>query len=164
MLRRKILKLICPLASTACLAAGFAAVGQWTAWPGVLLALSAWLLAALRRSGSFSWVALMLSVGLAAAGLLVSIPLPLMMLAATFALAGWDIVLFTNGLTPGVPAGSIRRLAERHYRSLIPALGFGLLAAVAGPAFRIQIPFGGMLLAAILALLSLEGIWRRLGG
>jgi hypothetical protein len=43
-------------------------------------------------------------------------------------------------------------------------LGFGLLAAVAGPAIRIQIPFGGMLLAAILALLSLEGIWRRLGG
>jgi hypothetical protein len=163
MLRRKILRLVCPLACTACLAAGYAAVGKWIAWLGVLLALSAWLLAAL-RSAAFSSVALVLSAGLAASGLFVSIPFPLMMLAATFALAGWDIVLFSNALTPDPPADMIRRLEERHYRSLISALGLSLLAAAAGSAVRIRIPFGWMVLLAILALLSLEGAWRRLRG
>lgn len=162
MLRRKILKFACPLASTVCLAAGFAAVRQWIAMPCVILALLAWLLAALGRSGYFSWVALILSIGLAASGLFVSIPFLLMMFAATFALAGWDIVLFTDALTPDPPADMIRRLEERHYRSLIAALGLGLLAAVSGPAIRIRIPFGWMVLLAILALLSLEGAWRKL--
>lgn len=164
MLLRKILKLVFPLACTACLAAGYAAAGKWIALPGVLLVLAAWLLAALGRSGSFSWVALMLSVGLAVGGLFASVPFLLMVLAATFALAGWDIVFFNNTLAPDLPAGSIRRLEERHYRSLIAALGLGLLAAAAGPAIRLQIPFGWMILLAILALLSLEGIWRRLSG
>ncbi len=162
--RRKILKLFFPLACTACLAAGYAATGQWIGLPGIVLVLAAWLLAALERSGSFSWVAMILSVGMAAGGLFASIPVPLMLLAATCALAGWDMVIFTNTLTSDLPAGSIRRLEERHYRSLIPALGLGLLAAVAGPAIRLQIPFGWMLLLAILALLGLEGVWRRLSG
>jgi hypothetical protein len=164
MLRRKISKLVFPLACSACLAAGHAAAGQWIGLPGIALVLVAWLLAALERSGSFSWVAMILSVGVAAGGLFASVPFLPMLLAATFALAGWDTVLFTNTLTPDLPAGSIRRLEQRHYRSLIPALGLGLLAAVASPAIRLQIPFGWMLLLAILALLGLEGVWRRLSG
>ncbi len=164
MLRRKILKLVCPLACTACLAAGYAAAGIWTALPVVFLALSAWLLAALGRSGSFSWAALILSAGLAAGGLFASVSFPLMMLAATLALAGWDIVLFTNAPVPDPPDGSTRLLSERHYRSLITALGLGLPAALIGPSIRIQIPFGWMILLGIFALLSLEGVWRRLKG
>jgi hypothetical protein len=164
MLRRKILRLVFPLACIACLAAGYAAAGQWMVLWGVPVALSVWLIAVKWRSSFLSLAALILSIGLAAAGVFLSAPFLLMITAATFALAGWDIVIFTNALTPDPSAGSFRRLEERHYWSLISALGFGLLAAAAGPAIRIRIPFGWMILMAILALLSLEGIWRRLSG
>jgi hypothetical protein len=162
MLRRIIVRLVFPLAGTACLAAGYATAGRWTALPLVLLALLAWLLTFKWRSGFFPLAGLVLSVGLAAAGLFVSAPFLLMILGAVFALAGWDLVLFNRTLDANPPAGSISLLEQRHYRSLALALGFGLLVAVAGPAIRVRIPFGWMILLAIIALLSLEGFWRRL--
>jgi hypothetical protein len=164
MVWRKILRFVFPLACIACLAAGYAAAGQgWALW-GVWLALLAWLPAFQWRSGFFPLSALILSIGLAAAGLFVSAPFPLMILAATFALAGWDAVLFYNTLIPDPPAGSAGLLEKRHYRSLIWVFGVGLLIAASGPAIRIRISFGWVILLAILTLLSLEGLWRKLRG
>ncbi len=162
MLRRIIVRLVFPLASITCLAGGFASAGRWRVLPVVLLVLLAWLLTYKWRSGFFPLAALILSVGLAAAGLFVSAPFLLMLLGALFALAGWDLVLLSHTLNIHPPGGSISLLEQRHYRSLALALGFGLLVAVSGPAIRVRIPFGWMILLAILALLSLEGFWRRL--
>jgi hypothetical protein len=162
MLRRKILKLVFPIAWLACLTAGSAGIGLWIVLPGVLLALPVWLAAFKWGSGFFPAAALVLSTGLAAAGLLMSATPVWMILAATFAIAGWDIALFQNNLGGDPPAQGDDPLEKRHYRNLTMALGIGLSAAVAGSMIRIQIPFGWMLLLAAIALLGLEGLIRNL--
>ena len=162
MLRRKILKLVFPIAWLACLTAGSAGIGLWIVLPGVLLALPVWLAACKWGSGFFPATALVLSTGLAAAGLLMSATPAWMILAATFAVAGWDIALFQNTLSGDPSAQGGDPLEKRHYRNLTMALGLGLAVAVAGSMIRIQIPFGWMLLLAAIALLGLEGLIRNL--
>lgn len=160
MLWRNILKLVFPIACLACLTVGFAGIGRWTFLLGVLSALPVWLAAFKWGSGFFPTTALVLSIGLAAAGLLMSVSPVWMFLGATFALAGWDIVLFQSNLSGDLPAQGVDLLEKRHYRNLTTALGLGLLVAVAGSMIRIQIPFGWMMLLAAVALLGLEGLLR----
>jgi hypothetical protein len=162
MLWRKILKLVFPIACLVCLTVGFAGIGRWIVLLGVLLALPAWLAAFKWGSGFFPTTALVLSIGLAAVGLLLSVSPVWMIVGATFAFAGWDIVLFQNNLCDDSPDQGVDPLEERHYRNLTMALGLGLLVAVAGSVIRIQIPFGWMILLAAIALLGLEGLWRNL--
>jgi hypothetical protein len=162
MLWRKILKLIFPIACLACLAVGLAGIGGWIVLWGVLLALPAWLASFKWGSGFFPTTGLVLSIGLAVAGLLMSATPFWMILGATFAFAGWDIVMFQNYQSGDSPAQGADPLEERHYRNLALALGLGLPVAVAGSMIRIQIPFGWMILLAAIALLGLEGLWRNL--
>jgi hypothetical protein len=88
----------------------------------------------------------------------------LMMLGAALALASWDVVLWnrTSADNPLIP--SLTLIESKHYQSLALALGLGLLAVVVGRMFRFHIPFGWMVVLAILALFSLERIWRTLIG
>jgi hypothetical protein len=162
MLWRKILKLVFPIAGLVCLTAGFAGIGRWIFLPGVLLALLAWLAAFKWRFGFFPTAALVLSVGLAAVGLLMSAPPVWMIPGATFAFAGWDIILFQNDRSDDSPVPRADPLEKRHYRNLATALGLGLMVAMAGSTIRIQIPFGWMILLAAAALLGLEGLLRNL--
>jgi hypothetical protein len=157
----KFLKLVFPIACLACLTVGLAGIGRWVVL-GVLLALPVWMAAFKWGSGFFPTTALILSIGLAVAGLLMSAPPVWMILGATFAIAGWDIVLFQNNLSDDPPIQGAISLENRHYRNLTVALGIGLAAAVAGSMIRIQIPFGWMLLLAAVALLGLEGLIRNL--
>jgi hypothetical protein len=146
----------------ACLAVGYALAGQWAALAAVLIALLAWLLA---RQGLSTWLspaALVISVGLAAAGLFAGDSPTLMILSATLALASWDLVLLDHTLAGGSSAKTVTLLEKKHYQSLALALGLGLLAAVTGQMIRFQIPFGGMVLLVILALFSLDRLWRTL--
>jgi hypothetical protein len=162
--RRMILSLIFPTAGAACLLVGFLSAGRWPALPVGLVTFCVWLAACRWRSGFLPVAALALSVGSAAAGLILFVPPVWMMLAAGCALAGWDMILLQDDLADAASADTARRLEARHYRSLIPALVIGLAAAVAGPLIRIQIPFGWMMILAALVLTGLEGIRRSLGG
>ena len=161
---RKILGLICPLAGVTCLAVGFAMLLQWLALLGVLLALLAWLLTWKWPSGWLPFAALTLSVCLSAAGIFAGVSPVLMILSAALALAGWDLALFDLALTDSALSNPPSRLAHSHSKSLAFAIILGLLAALAGRLFRIQLPFGGLILLVLLALLSLDRLWRTLGG
>jgi hypothetical protein len=155
-------KLVFPAACTVCLAAGFASAGRWMFLPLVVLALSVWVSACRWRSAFLPHLGLALSVGLAADGLWLSVPLAWMMFGAVCALAGWDVILFqwsTAGIPPGDP---VRLLELRHFRSLLLALGVGLAVSVAGPLIRFRISFWWMMLIAALALAGLEGLRRGL--
>jgi hypothetical protein len=160
---RTILKLVFPAACLICLAAGYASAGLWIALPAVLPAGSAWLSACKWRSAFFPALGLASSVGLAAAGSLLSVPPAWMMLAATFALASWDAILFRQLPAGAWPAETFRLHEARHFRSLASALGIGLAAAAAGPLLSIRISFWWMMLLAALALAGLEGLRRGLG-
>jgi hypothetical protein len=159
---RKILSLACPVSCMTCLVVAYVLVGQWMALLGVLFASLAWLCACQRPSSFLPQGALAVSVGLAVAGLLAGAPPWLMLLSATLALASWDVILLDHALADNPPATTATLFESRHYQSLVVALGLGLLAAIVGRDFRFPLPLGGVIFLVILALFSLERIWRTL--
>lgn len=160
----KILRLVCPIAYALCLTIAYAQVGQWLVLGIVLLTFFIWLFTHWRPSSELSTTALVISVGLAAAGLLAGTLPFLMMLGATFALASWDLALWehTQSGIFNSPAKTVVLFGRRHFQSLALALGLGLLAALAGPIIHFQLPLGGMILLVIAALFSLDRVWHAL--
>jgi hypothetical protein len=161
---RKILRLVFPIVCLASLGLGYATTRSWIALVVLIITMLAWLFAIKWPDGFLSFSALVLSVGLAAAGLLTGATPLLMMLGAALALASWDLVLWNRISANHSPTPSLTLFESRHYQSLALALGLGLLAAVGGRLLRFQIPFGWMVILVILALFSLERIWRTLIG
>ena len=164
MLLRRTLSLACPIMCTLCLAAGYAANG-WGI--GLLAGAStglAWWLAHKRPATSLPLAAFVISIAWGAAGLLASAPSLLMILSATFALASWDLVLFDHALAdnPISSTATIALFQNRHYRSLALALGLGLLIILIGRTIQVQISFVIMGLFVLLALFSIDRIWRAL--
>ena len=161
---RRTISLACPIMCTLCLAAGQAVNG----WGIVVLAGAstglAWWQANKRPATALPSAALVISMAWSAAGLLVSAPPLLMILSAAFALASWDLVLFDHILADD-PLSSTSTLAlfqNSHYRSLALALGLGLLIVLAGRTIQLQISFVIIGLFVLLALFSLDRIWRAL--
>ena len=161
---RKIIRLVCPIISVTCLAIGYTTTGPWIASFVLVFTLLPWLFAIKWPSGFLSSCALVLSVSLAAAGLLTGAMPLLMMVGAALALAGWDVVLWNYALTSNSLSTLLTLIEIKHYQSLAAALGLGLLAVVVGRLFRLQIPFGWMVILVILVLFSVERIWHTLIG
>ncbi len=164
MLLRRTISLACPIVCTLCLAAGYAVNG----WGIVVMAGAstglAWGLAHKWPATLLPLAAFIISIAWAAAGLLASAPSLLMILSAAFALASWDLVLFYQSLADN-PISSTPTLAlfqNRHYRSLALALGLGLLIVLVGRTIQVQISFVIMGLLVLLALFSIDRIWRAL--
>jgi hypothetical protein len=164
MLLRRTISLACPLLCTLCLAAGHAVNG----WGIVVMAGAsaglAWGLAKKWPATSLPLAAFIISIAWAAAGLLTSAPSLLMILSAAFALASWDLVLFDHILAnnPISSTSTIILFQNRHYRSLALALGLGLLIAIVGRTVQVQISFVIIGLFVLLALFSIDRIWRAL--
>lgn len=159
---RKLLSLVFPTACVSCLAVGYAMAGQLAALAVVSIAFLAWLRARQHLSNWLFSAALMVTVSLAAAGLLVGAPPLLMILGATLALASWDLVRFDHTPASDSSATAITGLEKKHFESLALALGPSLLVAATGRMFRFQIPFGVMILLAIFAFFCLDRVWRML--
>ncbi len=159
---RTILPLACILTSSALLATGNALAGQGMALAAALAALLAGILAQKWPSTALSTTALILAVAAAAGGMLAGALALLMMPGAVLALAGWDLSLFAAEQKGSAPGKTLPLLESKHYRSLALALGSGLLAAVAGSLIHLQIPFIGMVILALLAIFSLDRIWKSL--
>ncbi len=155
---RKLLKVMYPAGCVACLAAGYALAGQWLALVLAAIVWLAWRLAADRLSS----IVLAMSVGAAAAGLILSASPFLMLPAAALALAGWDAVHWDGFLVGNVPVEVETRLERMHGASLALALGPALLAAVAGRLIHFQVLFGVLVGLVLLALLGLDRLWSLL--
>ena len=164
MILRRTISLVCPIMCTVCLAAGYATNG----WGIVVMAGAstglAWWLANKWPATLLPLAALVISIAWAAAGLLASASSFLMILSATFALASWDLVLFDHILAdnPISSTPTIALFQNRHYRSLALALGLGLLIVLAGRTIHVQISFVIIGLLVLLALFSIDRIWRAL--
>ena len=164
MLLRRTISLACPIVCTICLAAGYTVNG----WIIVVMAGAstglAWWLANIWPATPLPSAALVISFAWGAAGLLTSAPALLMILSATFALASWDLVPFNHILAdnPISSTPTIALFQNRHYRGLALALGLGLLIVLAGRTIQVQISFVIMGLLVLLALFSIDRIWRAL--
>jgi hypothetical protein len=164
MLLRRTISLACPIVCTLCLVAGYAANGWGIAMLAGASTGLAWWLAHKRSATPLPVVAFVISIAWTAVGLLTSAPALLMILSATFALASWDLVLFDHLLADN-PISSTPTLAlfqNRHYRSLALALGFGLLIVLVGRTIQVQISFVIIGLFVLLALFSIDRLWRAL--
>ena len=166
MLLRRTMSLACPIVCTLCLMAGQAANGWGIAvMAGVSTGL-AWWFANKRPTTSLPLAAFVISIGWSATGLLAKVPALLMILSATFALASWDLVLFDHILVenPISSTSTIALFQNRHYRGLALALGLGLLIVFIGRTIQLQISFVLIGLFVLLALFSVDRIWRALKG
>ena len=164
MLWQRTIRLACPLMCTLCLAAGYAMYG-WglVALTGASIGLT-WWLAIYRPATPLPLAALVISMAWSAAGLLASAPALLMILSAAFALASWDLVLFDHSLSDNpISSAATRALFQnRHYRSLALVLGLGLLIVLVGQTIQVQVSFVIIGLLVLLALFSIDRIWRAL--
>jgi hypothetical protein len=118
----------------------------------------------------FAWRAhpdlcLCASTLVAAAGLLFSVPGPLMVIGVSASLALWDLAM------AGIPTSdeqAAKVALENYRRSRLPylllALGVGTSLALLGPALRLRLPFFVMLLCVIACAFGLDRLITRLRG
>ncbi len=159
-LRSSLCAFAVPSLSFTCLTIGSWLAGQGMALAAFLAAFLAWVLARRWRSPGLATTALILSVAVAVAGLLAGASPYLMMPGVALALASWDLTMFEVARNDRASVQAFTPLERKHYWSLALAVGTGLLAAVAGRLVHLQIPFIGMAALALLALFSLDRIWR----
>jgi hypothetical protein len=159
MILRRILNLLCPIFITLCLIFGFAKIGQGVALTAGLVALGVWLLAYRWPSTWLPSIALVLTVCLAAIGLSFGASALLMLVAATLALANWDLALLNRIPTVSSSTQNFTLLEKKHYQNLLLALGLAFSAIMMGRMIRVQIPFGVMILLVTLAFFSLTRVW-----
>jgi hypothetical protein len=169
--------LACPIMGTLCLAAGFAANGWVIAVMAGASTGLAWWLAFQRAAYKWSahkWAAnklpatlpplaaFVISLAWSAVGLIVRAPAVLMILSTALALASWDLMLFDHMLSdnPISSTATIVLFQTRHYRSLALALGPGLLLVLVGRTIQLQISFVIIGLLVLIALFSIDRIWR----
>ncbi len=164
MLLRRTISLACPIVCTLCLAAGHTVNGWGIAVMAGASTGLAWWLANKRPATALPIAAFVISIAWDAAGLLARTPSLLMFLSAAFALVSWDLVQFDHILTdnPISSTSTIALFQNSHYRSLALALGLGLLIVFVGRTIQVQISFVSIGLLVLLALFSIDRIWRAL--
>jgi hypothetical protein len=161
---RRLATRIGALCATACLALGYALALPWYAEALPLGCALAWLLAGRRRPGP----CLAASVLVAAAGILLSAPVPPMVLGLSLSLGLWDFERAAVKPAPGEGGREAEREALRCYgKARLPALalalGSGTAAAVVGSSISLGIPFFAMLGCAIACAVGLDRLAARLG-
>ncbi len=159
---RRILRLSTLVGSAACLGLGFAAAGLWgfVAAAGIVFAGS--ILDLIWPADWLPAAGLAASNGLAATGVFTGAMTAIMVLAATLALAAWDLSLLDHALANNPPRQPTLRLERRHYQSLAVVVGTGVLAALASQGIQFQIPFVVMVALAALVLYFLLRLVRLL--
>lgn len=137
------------------LAFGFCLVHQLWLAAAVLLPVGEMLLA--RHPARAGWASLSLAgfAALAAVGVVLQLPMPLMVLACTAALVSWDLLLEAHPRRPGdgsAPGGS----AGLRWKSLGAVVALALLGAGFGFWVHWRIPFIGMVILVIAILFCLD--------
>lgn len=158
MLVRKTLFVICLVSSALCLAAGYGIAGQWIGAMFAVLIGVVWWLAKKYPASPLTSMGLLGTVALAVAGRLLGSPAFLMILGSALALAAWDLLLLDSAIGNQSSVQHTRNYENQHLRSLMLALGCGLLATFFGRSLNIQIPFLGWILLVAFLLFALDRV------
>jgi hypothetical protein len=137
---------------------GYCAAGLWPWTALVAASAAAWLAGRRRVPGA----CLALSAAAAAAGALLSAPVPAMVAGAAAALAAWDVS--TAGLEAAggaaAPRAAARTALLRYARSRMPialgAIGAGAAIAILGSGLRLRTPFWIMTLLVVVLILAID--------
>lgn len=127
--------------STVSLGVGFFMAGSWF-FLLVLVAAGIGAAIAYPRFAYFSASGfLAVSVTLAAAGILLQLPLYLMVVGCTSALVSWDLLLFRQRLAESSPELYDPGLEKYHLQALGLAASSGLFLAITSGTLKLQLPF-----------------------
>jgi hypothetical protein len=159
MATRKVLLIICLIIPVLCLTAGYGIAGQWPGVAAAILTCPAWLLARKYPATWLPFICLLVSISLAAAGILSGSTSWLMIISSGFSLATWDLLLLNHALGNKPSTEQIRQYERKHFQSLTPALAAGLLAGFLGHPFILQIPLGILIILIALVLFGLDRAW-----
>lgn len=162
MVLRKISFVLCMTISVLCLTMGYAIARHWIWAVITVLMVPAWLFARKLAEIGLPFICLLLSVSLAVAGRLTGVPPLLMICGSGFALATWDLLLLDVALSGSSSGEHTRHYENEHIRSLILALGLGLIMAVLGRLLTFQVPFVVLILFVLVAIVALDRTFDRI--
>jgi len=145
--------LVCAGIAILSLTGGYGIQG-WPVLPVMLGLAAVWLLARKKAGAWLPSCLLVIYLGLAVYGLQAGYSPLMMILGATAALAWWDLVLLPSNKAAPLPPDFV----NQHLRSLALAAGLGLLLAIAGLQIHLELPFGVILLLAVLIFAALERV------
>jgi hypothetical protein len=138
--------------SATSLTAGYLLAGAWVILPALLGVGLLFIIA--RRSSEFQAASVPL-VGafiLAAVGVLMGLSFVLLVVGCVGALAGWDLMLFSQTVKSAAKREDISLLERRHDQSLAMAVAIGLLFSLTAANLALSLPFIVILLLCALAL------------
>ena len=155
---RKRSLILCITLSVLCLVGGYGMVRQWIGAAIAILIGPAWLLARKYPASLLPLICLLMSIAMAVAGMLMGSPPVLMIFGATLALAAWDLVLLSSVLGEHSLTEQTQLFESQHLRSLLLALGSGLLVVFLGRFLTIQVPFLVLVLLVAFLLFALDRV------
>ena len=147
--------LVCVFAALILLAGGFGLAHLWWGEVFVLAIIFFWLIFQRSDWNLLPSALLAIYVCVAAAGLLSGVSPFLMIAGAAVALASWELADQRVNL-PGTSNHALVSLYEHHHMKILGiTVGLGLLVAEAGLFLQFSIPFGVLVLIALVVLFSL---------
>ena len=143
---------ICLIISTGCLGAGYIFDGYWQILPVLLVILLFWMMAKKQLGFWPTSGFLLVYLALAAIGVVADLPVGLMVVACTLALASWDLIQFERNLNENLLLETSTPFEKHHLRSLVLAVSAGLLLAFMSLYIHLQLPFGVIVSLVLIAM------------
>ncbi len=138
-----------------CLLAGFGLKGYWE----ILFVIPAlplyWLLTRKVSPRLTASILFFIYILLVAAGLVAGMSAYLMLIGGSLALAAWESAQFLSNFRGLSGDGAGPRLEQLHNRSLLLAIGSGLLLGLLGLNVHVRLPFGAIVVLALVAVVGL---------
>jgi len=134
------------------LVSGFGIAKIWLGVIIILIMIPYWSITRHLQRKIYSWVSLVIFVGVAACGLLSNASSYLMVAGVSSALACWELEdQLPKSMISSIP--SVTSSCEKyHLKILAIAISTGLIVAEAGLFLKLTLPFGLVFLAAVLVL------------
>jgi len=146
---------ICLTISTGCLVAGYVIAGYWLILPVLCVMPLFWIYT---KSRSVFWSAsslLLIYIVLAAIGIIAGIPMMLMIIGCTTALASWDLTQLKQSILENARLKTGTSFEKYHLRSLALSLSAGIVLSFASVYINLQLPFGVIVFLTLLAISGL---------
>lgn len=127
-------------------------------WPGVIIVLAMipfWWITQRSANRLFSWMALVIFIGLAVFGLLSGATPYLMIAGVSTVLACFELEDRQDGSTKNSLSSDTMSFKKYHLKMICLATAVGLIIAEAGLFLKFSLPFGVIFLAVILVLFGL---------
>lgn len=153
---------ICILAGMLPLAAGYFQFDLPLVAIGCLVIGLLWLLSQWRRLDWAASLGMLIFTGASALGVWVGLSPFLLAISVLGSLLAWDLADFSRRLRRAAPEDNLRLLEKQHLMRLAGVGGLSLALTLAALIVHLQISFGWLLLLAIVAILGLLQLVKRL--